>query len=168
MALSERLVDHGPLREMRQSESAGRVLLVTDDAWYGRKVTAALGRDGLGVDAVATGRDGLHWLQQGASDIVLLDSALPDCAASDLRARMLSLATIPVVLFGAGDDQQDVVFALEHGAADYVTRPDRLQEVVSRVRAILRRTRSQPRGGRAAERQGPVRARQRVDHRSRG
>jgi two-component system response regulator RegX3 len=129
------------------------VLVVDDDEAYRDALTLGLAREGFEVAVAADGREGLDRFVGFRPDLVLLDLVLPDVTGTELCQRMLQLATVPVIMVSARDAEVDVVLSLEQGAADYVTKPFRLRELVARIRAVLRRHRARPPG---RPDQGPV------------
>ena len=122
------------------SGARARVLVVEDDPAYREELVAALGQEGFAASVVTTADEGLRSLVEWSPDIVLLDVVLPDRSGIDVCRRMRELRDTPVILLSAQSDELDVVLGLELGAADYVTKPYRVQELIARLRAVLRRT----------------------------
>jgi two-component system alkaline phosphatase synthesis response regulator PhoP len=125
-----------------------RVLVVEDDPAVRDVVDHALAREGMEVKAFGDGEAALEHLQ-GAEpfDLVILDVMLPGmdgiALCREFRAGSAgpTLTEVPVIMLTARDDETSVVVGLEVGADDYVTKPFRPRELVSRVRAHLRRQR---------------------------
>ncbi len=123
-----------------------RVLIVEDDPAVRDVVEHALAREGMEVKAFGDGETTLEHLR-GAEpfDLVILDVMLPGMdgisLCRELRAGSVgpTLTEVPVIMLTARDDETSVVVGLEVGADDYVTKPFRPRELVSRVRAHLRR-----------------------------
>jgi two-component system catabolic regulation response regulator CreB len=90
-----------------------------------------------------TGSEGLNYLQASEPDLVILDIGLPDMTGLDLCREIRRFSQIPVLLLTARSSEVDQVLGLELGADDYVTKPFSPRAVVARIRAILRRGRSQ-------------------------
>lgn len=90
--------------------------------------------------AAGNAKDGLAEFFQLRPDLVLLDLGLPDVAGLDVLARIRDLSTTPVIILTASDGGPDKVRGLEAGADDYVTKPFAEDELLARVRAILRRS----------------------------
>jgi DNA-binding response OmpR family regulator len=117
-----------------------RLLLVEDDLMIGRAVTLGLGKAGLTVDWVVEGRSGLAAAANGVYDLIVLDLGLPHIDGmtllQTLRARR---DTVPVLITTARDAVPDRIAGLNGGADDYLLKPFDLDELIARVRALLRR-----------------------------
>ena len=119
-----------------------RILLVEDDAAVRYVVEQALLAEGMEVTAVASGESGLQaFSSSGSFDLVVLDIGLPGMDGVEVCRRITSESHTPVVMLTARDDEVSVVVGLEVGADDYITKPFSTRELVSRVRAHLRRRR---------------------------
>src|SRR5664280_3239023 len=118
-----------------------RVLVVEDDESYRFALKSALRLEGFYVDVATDGVDGIRRFAEQAPDIVLLDLMLPDMYGTDVLRQMHAIAAVPILIISAVDAELDVVLGLELGAADYVTKPFRLRELVARMHSILRRER---------------------------
>jgi two-component system response regulator RegX3 len=116
-----------------------RVLVVEDEESYRQALSSGLRREGFDVDVAPDGVEGLRLFADRPPDIVLLDMLLPGMHGTEVCRRMRSIAPVPIVMVSAVDSELDVVLGLELGAADYVTKPFRLRELVARMQAILRR-----------------------------
>ncbi|MER5392754.1 response regulator transcription factor [Saccharopolyspora sp. NPDC002686] len=121
---------------------SARVLVVDDEPNILELLTAALRLSGFEVRGEGTGADGLAAAAEFRPDIVVLDVMLPDrdgfSVATELRANG---NTVPVLFLTARDAVEDRIAGLTAGGDDYVTKPFSLDEVVLRLRAILRRVR---------------------------
>ncbi len=120
-----------------------RLLLVEDDPMIGRAVRQGLGDAGFAVDWVESGRAAELALANGVYDLAILDLGLPDkdgiTLLRELRARQSELAKLPVLIATARDAVADRITGLNTGADDYVLKPFDLDELIARVRALLRR-----------------------------
>jgi two-component system, OmpR family, response regulator RegX3 len=116
-----------------------RVLVIEDEESYRQALSAGLGREGFEVTVAADGLEGLRLFSELRPDIVLLDMLLPGIHGIEVCRRLRSQSDVPVVMVSAVDTELDVVLGLELGAADYVTKPFHLRELVARMQAILRR-----------------------------
>jgi len=116
------------------------LLLIEDDAAVAQALQEGLRREGYAVTWKTRGAEGMALAQQGAPHLILLDVRLPDGSGFDfcrqLRQKGLRM---PVVMLTVQQDEMDKVLGLEMGADDYVTKPFSLRELLSRIRAQLRR-----------------------------
>jgi two-component system, OmpR family, alkaline phosphatase synthesis response regulator PhoP len=118
------------------------ILIVEDDLAVREIVQIALEREGLSVEAVADGETALkRFRSAGTFDLVLLDLMLPGIDGISLCQELRKSSDVPVVMLTAREGERSVVLGLEVGADDYVTKPVSPLEIVSRVRAHLRRRR---------------------------
>lgn len=117
-----------------------RLLLVEDNELLGNAVHKGLVRSGYAVDWVRSGKNVLPALTSSSYDCVLLDLGLPD-AGGDLLLRSIRTRSLPVavIVVTARGSIQDRVRLLDLGADDYMVKPVDLDEIASRVRAVLRR-----------------------------
>ncbi len=119
-----------------------KILLVEDDLALGEALEELLRREGYAVARAASAREALAGLQEGI-DLVMLDVTLPDGDGVSLcrhwRGRGIST---PILFLTAKDEELDIVRGLDAGGNDYVTKPFRMQELLSRIRALLRRKQS--------------------------
>ncbi len=116
-----------------------RILVVEDEQSYREALQAGLGKEGFLVELAEDGLDGLRQFAACPPDLVLLDVLLPGLSGTEVCRRMKALAPVPVIMVSALDAEVDIVLGLELGAADYVTKPYRLRELVARIQAVLRR-----------------------------
>jgi two-component system, OmpR family, KDP operon response regulator KdpE len=115
------------------------VLVVEDDAPLRRALRTSLRARDLSVLEAANGEEAIVAVADGGPDVVLLDLGLPGLDGVDVLRRIRSFSTVPVVVLTARDRQSDKVSALDAGADDYVTKPFDTEELLARVRAVLRR-----------------------------
>lgn len=116
------------------------ILLIEDDPALAQSLQVGLGREGHRVTWKANGREGVHFAQGGLPHLILLDIRLPDGSGFDFCRQMRQLGLRqPVIMLTAQSDEMDKVLGLEMGADDYVTKPFNLRELLSRIRAQLRR-----------------------------
>jgi two-component system, OmpR family, response regulator len=119
------------------------VLTVDDEEHITELVAMALGFNGFDVERVATGRQALAAIDQRRPDLVLLDVMLPDLdgfeVARRLRQNEGAGAKVPIIFLTAKDATADKVEGLRLGVDDYVTKPFSVEELVERVKAVLRR-----------------------------
>jgi two-component system response regulator CpxR len=127
-----------------------RVLVVDDDVELCELVKEFLEPEGLQVEAVHNGNRGLERALTGEHALVVLDVMLPGMNGLDVLRKLRASSTVPVLLLTARGQDVDRIVGLELGADDYLPKPFNPRELVARIRAILRRTRSE-----AGERQAP-------------
>jgi DNA-binding response OmpR family regulator len=119
-----------------------KVLIVEDDDAMRDLVGYALAEEGMEVEAVADGESALEVFSgSGPFDLVVLDIMLPGIDGVTVCKELTSKSDTPVIMLTARDDETSVVVGLEVGADDYITKPFSHRELVSRVRATLRRRR---------------------------
>jgi len=118
-----------------------RALVVEDEPVLRGQVVDALREEGFAIDQTGEGHEGLHFAVEMPIDIAVIDIGLPGLDGLELvrRARDAGI-TVPMLLLTARDRWQDKVEGLEAGADDYLAKPFHLQELVARVRALLRRS----------------------------
>ena len=118
---------------------AVRVLVVEDETLCRDMLATGLAQVGYDVDVAKDGIEGLGKFTANRPDIVLLDMVLPDISGTEVCRRICAEAQVPVIMVSGLGSEDDVVFALEIGAADYVTKPYRLDDLTARIEAVLRR-----------------------------
>lgn len=117
-----------------------RILLIEDDAMIGKAVRIGLSDAGFAVDWVTDGRAAELALANDVYDLAVLDLGLPKKDGMAILASMRSMGNaMPVLIASARDAVRDRIAGLEAGADDYVLKPFDLDELVARVRALLRR-----------------------------
>jgi two-component system, OmpR family, phosphate regulon response regulator OmpR len=122
-----------------------RVLLIEDDSRLAGMVVEYLGKAGYRVVHAETGTRGLALHEREPVDVVILDLMLPDTDGLDVCRRLRARSDGPILMLTARGDPMDRVIGLEMGADDYLPKPFEPRELLARLRAILRRSRS--RGG---------------------
>jgi two-component system response regulator RegX3 len=116
-----------------------RVVLVDDEPAIRDAVSFALRSEGFEVTEHEDGESALAELDRTGHDVLILDQMLPRLSGLEVCRRVRSTSDIPIIMLTARDAEVDRVLGLEAGADDYVTKPFSMAELVSRVRAILRR-----------------------------
>ena len=115
-----------------------RILFVEDDAAIAAGLTYSLQREGYEVAMAASVRQALHHLETSDCDLGIIDLGLPDGSGFTICRQMKQMGR-PVIFLSAVDDETTVVQGLDLGGDDYVTKPFRLQELLSRIRSVIRR-----------------------------
>ncbi|HEY7931519.1 MAG TPA: response regulator transcription factor [Acidimicrobiales bacterium] len=121
------------------SERRSVILVVEDEASYQDALTVGLNVEGFDVIGATNIAEARHLMSTRSPDLVLLDVMLPDGSGVDYCRELHASSPTPVIMVSARSSELDVVLGLEIGAADYVTKPFRLRELVARIRAVLRR-----------------------------
>jgi DNA-binding response OmpR family regulator len=117
-----------------------RVLVVEDEPLIARFLSKALRSEGYTVTVAGDGKRAIARLSESGWDLLILDLALPECDGFDvLRAMSGRGLEVPVLVLSARRDVETKVAALDGGASDYLSKPFALDELLARVRAILRR-----------------------------
>ncbi|HWX97996.1 MAG TPA: response regulator transcription factor [Solirubrobacteraceae bacterium] len=126
---------------MSESPSGHRVLVVDDEPNIVEVVTMALRFQGFDVETAATGREALAAVTRFKPHLMVLDVMLPDMEGFEVASRLgAQRAGVPIIFLTARDATEDKVRGLTGGGDDYMTKPFSLEELVARIRTILRRT----------------------------
>jgi DNA-binding response OmpR family regulator len=137
-----------------QSAPSGRILVVEDEESISQPFAEALRRAGFEPLVTSTAAEALELASEAEPDLVMLDLTLPDGDGRDVCRELRRHSDVPIVMLTARGTEMDRIVGLELGADDYVVKPFSAAEVISRIRAVLRR--SAPRDGNAVERE-PIR-----------
>ncbi len=124
--------------------SRAEILVVDDDPRLREVVRYALSREGFSVREAANGVEALQALDQAPVDLLVLDVMMPEMDGMELCRQVRRRSEVPIVFLSSKDDELDRVLGLELGGDDYITKPFSTRELVSRVKAVLRRTRRAP------------------------
>ena len=119
-----------------------RILAVEDDERILTAVTFALEDEGWQVVKADSGEVALAEFHKETIDLVLIDIMLPGIDGFELCREIRSISDVPIIMVTARDDTHDIVAGLEAGADDYLTKPFAPKELSARIRALLRRSRS--------------------------
>jgi two-component system response regulator RegX3 len=133
-----------------------RILVVDDEPAIVDAVTYALRASGFEVDTSGDGESALEAARTNGYDVLVLDVRLPGLSGIEICRRLRSESDVPILILTAMDAEVDRVLGLEAGADDYVTKPFSVAELVSRVRAILRRRELDRAAGSAIRRVGSL------------
>jgi two-component system, OmpR family, response regulator len=120
---------------------AGRVLVVDDEEHISDLISTALRYEGFETSRCGSGREALRAVQAFRPDLVVLDVMLPDLDGVEVGRRLRAAGDpIPIIFLTARDSTEDKIRGLSAGGDDYVTKPFSLEELVLRIRSVLRRT----------------------------
>jgi two-component system response regulator CpxR len=127
------------IMEAQTKLTGEQVLVIDDDVEFCKLVTRFLTQEGFQIEAVNAGRAGAERALSGHHSLVVLDVMMPGANGFDVLRRIRAESRIPVLMLTAKGDALDRVLGLEMGADDYLPKPFNPQELVARIRAILRR-----------------------------
>jgi len=119
-----------------------RILVIEDNRDILANVLDYLQLKGFSVDCAQDGLSGLHLASSGHYDLIVLDIMLPGTNGLDLCRALRAESTVPVVMLTAKGDEIDRIVGLEVGADDYLPKPFNPRELLARIKAVLRRSRS--------------------------
>ncbi len=128
--------------------SSLRILVIEDDPNITKILSLYLEREGFSVMTTDNGEEGLRLLEEDEPDLVILDIMLPGIDGWEVCRRIRKEHAIPVIMLTALDSTHDKVTGLELGGDDYITKPFDPQEMIARVRAVVRRSADSIRGPR--------------------
>ena len=115
-----------------------KILIIEDEEKIARFVELELSHEGYETDKATNGREGLEKIESGGYDLVILDIMLPELNGIEVLRRARRTTDVPVILLTARDSVTDKVSGLDIGANDYITKPFAIEELLARIRAILR------------------------------
>jgi two-component system, OmpR family, response regulator len=130
--------------DTRAGATRPRVLVVDDEEHITELLDMALGHSGFDVERAATGREALAAISERRPDLVVLDVMMPDLDGFEVARRVRQNegagANVPIIFLTARDTTADKVEGLRLGSDDYVTKPFSIEEMIERVKAVLRRS----------------------------
>lgn len=116
-----------------------KILLVEDDSTLAMGLEYSLEDEGMDVEVVDNIKNAYETFKSNDFDLILLDITLPDGTGYELCKRVRIESQIPIIFLTACDDEVNVVLGLDIGGDDYVTKPFRVRELISRINAVIRR-----------------------------
>jgi two-component system KDP operon response regulator KdpE len=119
--------------------NGGRILVVDDEPQIRRALRTALTGHGYEVEVAENGEEALTLLPSWQPDALVLDLVMPDIDGTEILRQTRTWSDVPVIVLSARGQERDKVHALDLGADDYLTKPFGMDELLARVRAILRR-----------------------------
>src|SRR5213593_1884691 len=128
-----------PSTSIRMDADAARILVVEDEVPLADTIKYNLEREGYAVTLASDGLQALERFRAEPPALVILDLMLPEMSGLDVCRQIRAESGVPIIIVTAKDSEADKVAGLELGADDYVTKPFSVRELVSRVRANLRR-----------------------------
>lgn len=117
-----------------------RILVVDDEERMVRFIRLNLEHDGYLVTEAFNGKQAIQKMREALPDLILLDVMMPDLDGFEVLEMIREISNVPIIMLTAKGEEDDRVRGLEKGADDYVTKPFSPRELVSRVKAVLRRT----------------------------
>ena len=127
---------------MPDSFERRRILVVDDEERMVRFIRLNLEHDGFQVSEAFNGKEAIQKMRDLTPDLILLDVMMPDLDGFEVLETIREVSNVPVIMLTAKGEEDDRVRGLELGADDYITKPFSPRELVSRVKAVLRRTES--------------------------
>jgi DNA-binding response OmpR family regulator len=121
-------------------QRGNRVLVADDDVVLGSLVAFSLRQAGFSAEAVHNGRAALQALETGGSDLLVLDSNMPDVDGVEVCREVRARSALPIVMLTARDHEDDLLTAFDSGADDCISKPLSMRTLVARVKALLRRS----------------------------
>lgn len=116
-----------------------KILIVEDEASFSEALEFLLSKEGFIIETAATGKQALEKFRSSEFDLILLDLMLPEISGIEVCRTIRTESQVPIIMLTAKDTEIDKVVGLELGADDYVTKPYSKNELVARIRAVLRR-----------------------------
>ena len=117
-----------------------KILIVDDEERMVRFIRMNLEHDGFLVSEAFNGKQAIQKMRDATPDLLLLDVMMPDVDGFEVLETIREISNVPVIMLTAKGEEDDRVRGLELGADDYITKPFSPRELVSRVKAVLRRT----------------------------
>ena len=124
---------------MNQTEKSQRILIVEDDSGISDFINLELQHEGFETSVAATGRQALEQFESFNPDLILLDVMLPELSGLEVVRRIRKTSSVPVIMITARGETYDRVNGLDAGADDYIPKPFEIEELLARMRAVLRR-----------------------------
>jgi len=125
---------------MPDTSERRRILVVDDEERMIRFIRMNLEHDGFQVAEAFNGKQAIQRIRDVTPDLILLDVMMPDLDGFEVLETIREFSNVPVIMLTAKGEEDDRVRGLEHGADDYIVKPFSPRELVSRVKAVMRRT----------------------------
>lgn len=125
--------------------NAQRLLIVDDEPQLIRVLSPSLAAAGYEIETANTAGEALRAVSKRRFDAIILDLGLPDADGKDVISRVRNVASVPIIVLSARDEEREKIAALDLGANDFVSKPFTMGELMARVRAALRQRQGSPR-----------------------
>ena len=116
-----------------------RILVVDDESHIRRSLCTNLERRGYAVEAAESGEEAVTAFSNRRPDVLIVDLVLPGISGIEVTTRIRQGSAVPIIVLSALGDERRKVEALEAGADDYITKPFGMEELLARIRSLLRR-----------------------------
>lgn len=123
----------------KEGMPVSRILIVEDERKIARFLELELQHEGYEVDTAENGRAGLQKALEGRPDLMILDLMLPELSGIEVCRRLRHESDLPIIMLTAKDDVSDKVMGLDMGADDYMTKPFAIEELLARIRVLLKK-----------------------------
>ena len=120
-----------------------KILMIEDDSTIAFGVKYALEQEGIKIDISKDLESGRFNINENTYDLILLDVMLPDGNGYDFCKEIRKINNTPIIFLTACDDEVNVVMGLDLGGDDYITKPFRVRELISRIKAVMRRNKGE-------------------------
>ena len=117
-----------------------KILVIEDDPKISRLLEIELKFEGFDVFFAYDGKEGLNMAKYGSYDLILLDVMLPKMSGMEVCKRIRETSQVPIIMLTAKDEISDKIVGFDYGADDYMTKPFSNEELLARIKALLRRT----------------------------
>lgn len=116
-----------------------KILVIEDEVKIARFIELELSHEGYEVEVIHDGRNGYEKAALGQADLIILDLMLPGLSGIEICRRVRRDSDVPIIMLTAKDDVIDKVMGLDSGADDYMTKPFAIEELLARIRVVLKR-----------------------------
>ena len=117
-----------------------KILIIEDDPKISRLIEIELKFEGFEVSFAYDGKEGLNSAKYNSYDLIVLDLMLPKMNGIEVCKRIREFSEVPIIMLTAKDEISDKVVGLDYGADDYMTKPFSNEELIARIKALIRRT----------------------------
>lgn len=118
-----------------------KILLLEDDLSLINGLSFALKKAGYDLDIARTIQEALGIWQEGQYDLLVLDVTLPDGSGFEVCEKVRKISSVPIIFLTASDAETSIIMGLDMGGDDYITKPFKLAVLMSKINAIIRRSR---------------------------